>query len=155
VISRTKRALRPWGRVGRKPVLGEKEKAGVRGGVRAPSLCYPDRVRGVVRSGQSGAGRWSFWLSLIGGGAFFCVLALLSLADRWEAPGLATIFALGILGSLLLTLVALVLGVVGMLQRRRRRLFALLGSAISVAVLLVASYGFLWDLVADAAGGLR
>lgn len=85
------------------------------------------------------------------------MLALLSLADRWEADasGVATVFAFGILGSLLITAVALVLGVVGMLQRWRRRLFALLGSAISVVVLLVASYGFLWDLVADAAGQLR
>ena len=102
-------------------------------------------------------------MSLFGGGAFSCSLALLSFADRWEAgrgesieaSGLATVFALGILGSLLLIVVALVLGVVGMLQRRRKRLFALLGTAISVAVLLVAFYGFLWDLVAEAAGGLR
>ena len=121
----------------------------------APPLCYPDRMRGVARTGQSGAGRWSFWLSLLGGGAFSCALASLSLADRWgaaggeslDASGLATVFALGILGSLLVTVVALVLGVVGMMQRRRRRLFALLGTAISVAVLLVASYGFLWDLL--------
>jgi uncharacterized BrkB/YihY/UPF0761 family membrane protein len=131
--------------------------------VRAPSLCYPDRVRGVARTEQSGAGRWSFWLSLIGGGAFSCALALLSFADRWEAAGggsldasgLATVFALGILGSLLVTVVALVLGVVGLLQRRRRRLFALLGTAVSAVVLLVASYGFLWDLVVEAARGLR
>ena len=68
---------------------------------------------------------------------------------------MATVLALGILGSLLVTVVALVLGVVGMLQRRRRRLFALLGTAISAVVLLVASYGFLWGLVAGAAGGLR
>lgn len=102
-------------------------------------------------------------MSLFGGGAFSCALAVLSFANRWEAArgesldasGLATVSALGILGSLLLSVVALVLGVVGMLQRRRRRLFALLGTAISTAVLLVASYGFLWDLVAEAAGGLR
>ena len=120
-------------------------------------------MRSVARTGQSGAGRWSFWLSLFGGGAFSCLLALLEFADRWEAAGgesieasgLATVFAIGILASLLLTVVALMLGVVGMLQRRRRRLFALLGSAISVVVLLVASYGFLWDLVAEATRGLR
>ncbi len=120
-------------------------------------------MRGVARTEQSGAGRWSFWLSLFGGGVFSCMLALLSLADRGEAArtesidasGVATVFAFGILGSLLITVLALVLGVVGMLQRWRRRLFALLGSAISVVVLLVASYGFLWDLVADAAGELR
>ncbi len=94
-------------------------------------------------------------MSLFSGSVFSCSLALLSLADRWEAPGLETVFALGILGSLLLTAAALVLGVAGMLQRRRRRLFALLGTAVSVAVLLVASYGFLWDLVAEAARGLR
>ncbi len=129
----------------------------------SPTFCYPDRMTGVARTEQSRAGRWSFWLSLFGGGAFSCALAVLSFADRWEAArgesldasGLATVSALGILGSLLLSVVALVLGVVGMLQRRRRRLFALLGSAISIAVLLVASYGFLWDLVAEAAGGLR
>ncbi len=94
-------------------------------------------------------------MSLFGGGVFSCILALLPLADRWEAPGLTTVFAFGIFGSLLLTVVALVLGIVGMLQRRRRRLFAFLGAAISVVVLLVASYGFLWDLVAEAARGLR
>ena len=101
-------------------------------------------------------------MSLLGGGAFCCSLALLSLADRWgagdgsiEASGLATVFAFGILGGLLLTVVALVLGVVGMLQRRRRRLFALLGTAISAVVLLVASYGFLWDLFVEAAGRVR
>lgn len=102
-------------------------------------------------------------MSLFGGGAFSCALAVLSFADRWEAAsgesldasGVSTVFALVILGSLLLTVVALVLGVAGILQRRRRRLFALLGTAVSVAVLLVASYGFLWDLVAGAAGGLR
>ena len=94
-------------------------------------------------------------MSILGGGAFSCSLALLSFADRWEAAGdgstdasgLATVFAFAILGGLLLTVVALVLGVVGMLQRRRRRLFALLGTAISAVVLLVASYGFLWDLL--------
>lgn len=104
-------------------------------------------MTGIARGGQSGAGRWSFWLSLLGGGAFSCSLALLSLADRWEASGLATAFALGILVGLLLTVVALVLGLVGLLQRRRRKLFALLGTAISAVVLLVASYGFLWDLL--------
>ena len=120
-------------------------------------------MTGVARGEQSGAGRWSFWLSLLGGGAFSCSLALLSSADRWEAgraenidaSGMGTVFAFGILGSLLLTVVALVLGVVGLLQRRRRKLFALLGTAISAVVLLVASYGFLWDLVAEAARGLR
>ncbi len=119
-------------------------------------------MRGLARTEQSGTGRWSFWLSLFGG-VFSCMLALLSLADRWEAAGgesidasgLATVFAIGILASLLLTVVALVLGVVGMLQRRRRRMFALLGSSISLVVLLVASYGFLWNLVAEAAGELR
>ena len=123
------------------------------------TLCYPDPMSGAARTEQSGAGRWSFWLSLLGGGAFSCSLALLSLADHWgagdgstDASGSATFFAFGILGGLLLTVAALVLGVVGMLQRRRRRLFALLGTVISVVVLLVASYGFLWDLVAGAAG---
>ncbi|MDP8951969.1 MAG: hypothetical protein M3N18_07000 [Actinomycetota bacterium] len=117
----------------------------------------------MARTEQSGARRWSFWLSLFGGGVFSCMLTLLSLADRWEsargesidASGLATVFAFVILGSLLLTVVALVLGVVGTLQRRRRKLFALLGTTISAVVLLVASYGFLWDLVAEAARGLR
>ncbi len=102
-------------------------------------------------------------MSLLGAGALFCSLALLSLSDRWEAAGgesidasgLTMVFAFGILGSLLLTVVALVLGVVGLLQRRRRRLFALLGTAVSVVVLLVASYGFLWDLVAEVIGGSR
>ncbi|PLS87338.1 MAG: hypothetical protein CYG60_02420 [Actinobacteria bacterium] len=75
----------------------------------------------MARIGQSGAGRWSFWLSILGSSAFFCSLALLSLADRREAAGggnidtsgLTTVLALGILGSLLLTVVALALGVVG------------------------------------------
>ena len=119
-------------------------------------------MTGVARGEQSRAGRWSFWLSLLGGGAFSCSLALLSFADRWgagggstDASGLATVFALGILGGLLLAVAALVLGLAGLLQRRRRRLFALVGTAISVAVLLVASYGFLWDLLVEAAGRAR
>ena len=106
------------------------------------AFCYSDYVTGVARGEQSGAGRWSFWLSLLGGSVFLCSLALLSLSDRWEAAVLPTVSALGILGGLLLTVAALALGVAGILQRRRRRLFALLGTAISFVVLLVASYGF-------------
>lgn len=123
---------------------------------RAPPLCYPDLMTGAARSEQSGAGRWSFWLSLLGGGAFCCALALLSLADRGEGREHRRV---GVGDGLRPRDTGEPAphrgGVVRLLQRRCRRLFALLGTAVSVAVLLVASYGFLWDLVAEAAGGLR
>ena len=94
-------------------------------------------------------GRWSLGLSLFGG-----VVFLLSFAGLWfmrsagyfegaDIPGLAVLLVLVIPVCLFFVVVAMGLGIAGILQRRRRRLFAVLGTFFSVLILVVAYYALL------------
>jgi hypothetical protein len=94
------------------------------------------------RTAHSRMGIASLALSLVAGvvlvGVYRLVLYLVSL----QPSGADTVgYAFWMLGLLLLTvsagLVALGLGVAGTLQRRRKRLFAILGAACSVLVLVL------------------
>lgn len=94
----------------------------------------------------------SFGLAVVCGGGVLCLLALSWLYERRlaargavpdvpgagvDAPGLGLLVLLFIVTSIFLWLVALVLGVAGMLQRRRRRLYAALGTVVSVVALTI------------------
>jgi hypothetical protein len=59
-----------------------------------------------------------------------------SLQDSPALAGLAAV-GLGILGSIAFYLLGLVLGVAGFIQRRRKRLFAVLGAVFNGIVLLL------------------
>jgi len=59
-----------------------------------------------------------------------------SLQDSPALAGLAAV-GLGILASIVFYLIGLVLGVAGIIQRRRKRLFAVLGAVFNGIVLLV------------------
>ena len=92
-------------------------------------------------------GLLSFGLAVVCGGGFLCLLALAWLFERWraaqpigqaDAPGAGLLLLLFMAMGTLFLLAALVIGVAGMLQRRRRRLYATLGSVVSVVVLTVA-----------------
>ena len=104
---------------------------------------------------HSKMGRWSFRLSLLWGVIFSAVFAFAYLLEWWadrqgtevDAPGLGVLFGLVGLVSLFWVLVALVLGVAGMLQRKRKRLYALWGTAISVVVVLIAWFGWIWPIL--------
>ncbi len=91
-------------------------------------------------------GLLSFGLAVVCGGGVLCLLALSWLYERWaaarpvgqvDAPGAGLLLLLSLLVGTFFLLVALVLGVAGMLQRRRRRLYAVLGTAVSVVALTI------------------
>jgi hypothetical protein len=116
---------------------------------------YPDRMPGMARTGHSRMGVFSFVLSVLSGGIILCLLALFWFYERWEAasgqvidaPGAGLLARYLMLTSVFLSLIAVGLGIAGMLQRRRRRLYAVSGTAISVVVLVVAWYGWLWPML--------
>ena len=98
----------------------------------------------------------SFVLAVVCGGGILCILALLWLAKRWEEAsgkvigedaselGLLVLFFV-LMGHFFL-LVAVVLGIAGMLQRRRRRLYAVLGTVVSAVVLTLGSLTLLMPI---------
>lgn len=100
-------------------------------------------------------GVFSFALSVLSGGIILCLLALFWFYERWEAasgqvidaPGAGLLARYLMLTSVFLSLIAVGLGIAGMLQRRRRRLYAVSGTVISVVVLVVAWYGWLWPML--------
>ncbi|MEG2804681.1 hypothetical protein [Stenotrophomonas sp.] len=93
-----------------------------------------------VRHG--GLGIASFILSLGGGLLMFGLVVLAGLAELSTPGGMdetapATVMlGLGIFGAGLLEIVALALGVAGVLQRDRRRTFSILGMIFAGGVLL-------------------
>jgi hypothetical protein len=99
-------------------------------------------------------GAFSLALSVLFGGIIPGLLAMFWLLEQWkaasgqtiaeDAPGVGLLVRYFMLTSLSLLMIAVGLGIAGMLQRRRRRLFAVLGTVISVAVLVVAWYGWFW-----------
>ncbi len=97
-------------------------------------------------------GLLSFVLAVVCGGGVLCLLALSWLYERRlaargvvpdvpgagvDAPGLGLLVLFFMVTSIFFWLVALVLGIAGMLQRRRRRLYAVLGTAVSVVALTI------------------
>ena len=90
-------------------------------------------------TGNSAAGVASFVVSTVSGGLLALVVVVVFMATNNDPPGAdetgyAYLVLLLVLATLLCQIVALGLGVAGVLQRRRRRLFALLGIACSVLV---------------------
>jgi Na+/melibiose symporter-like transporter len=85
-------------------------------------------MAGTARTGHSRLGLLSFWLAVLCGGGILCLLALLWLAGRWvaesgvepDAPGLGLMVLFFMLTGIFFLLVAFVLGIAGMLRRRRR-----------------------------------
>lgn len=75
-----------------------------------------------------------------------------TLQNSPEAAGLAFV-GFGILGSGLLYVLGFGLGMVGIFQRRRKRLFGILGAVLNGLVLLVVILLFVLGLVLGAAGG--
>ncbi len=105
-------------------------------------------MAGPGRTGHSEMGVLSFVLAVVCGGVILCLLAVLWLAKRWEeasgkviggedAPGLGFLVLFFVLTGHFFLLVGVVLGIAGMLQRRRRRFYAVLGTAVSVVVLTI------------------
>jgi hypothetical protein len=101
-------------------------------------------------------GSGSFRLSLVSGGVFllsFAGLLLMRsagyLEDTGTPPRFAILLVLVMLICLLFVVVALGLGIAGMLQRRRKKRYAVLGAFISVLVLLVAYYAWLVPVLAS------
>lgn len=91
---------------------------------------------------HSGLGIASFILSLGGGVLMFLLIVLAGVAELSTPGGMdegapATVMiGLGIIGAGLVELVALALGVAGVLQRDRRRVLAILGLVFSCGALL-------------------
>lgn len=105
------------------------------------------------RVGQSSTGKWSLALSMAGGVFTVGLLALGYLARyligqdaNVDAPGAALLALLLVGVGLLLTFVALALGIYGMLQRQRKRTLAVMGTVVSLLVLLGSFYGWLWPI---------
>jgi uncharacterized SAM-binding protein YcdF (DUF218 family) len=69
--------------------------------------------------------------------------------DNGTPPWFAILLVLVMLICLFFVLVALVLGVAGMLQRRRKKRYAVLGAFVSVLVLVVAYYAWLGPVLAS------
>jgi hypothetical protein len=100
-------------------------------------------------------GRWSLRLSLVSGAVFllgFAGLLFMRSAGYLEgtdAPRLALLLVLVMLVCLFFVVVALGLGIAGVLQRRRKKLYAVLGAFVSVLVLVVAYYAWLVPVLAS------
>lgn len=106
-------------------------------------------------NGYSKMGAWSLGLSTSVGTVFLVLLPLarsFAVAEANEmttgidAPGAGLLFALGGLGLILLNLVALGLGVTGLLRERRRRALSMLGIVASILVIvLIYELGIAWE----------
>jgi hypothetical protein len=94
------------------------------------------------RTEHSKLGKWSLGLSLFFGGAFLLGYAGLRfmqsagyVEDTGTPPRFAILLVLVMLACLLFVLVAVVLGVAGILQRRRKKRYAVLGAFVGLLVL--------------------
>ena len=93
-----------------------------------------------ARVGHSRMGIASLVLALIPGLAFMALVLLISIQARTAsqfqeyAAGWGVLTLMLVLTTVLSELIALALGIAGMLQRRRKRLFAFLGIASCVLV---------------------
>lgn len=91
---------------------------------------------------HSGLGIASLILSLGGGGLLFLLIVVAGYAEMSTPGGLdesaptTMLLGLGILGAGVLEVVAVALGIAGLLQRDRRTLFAILGLVCAVGTLL-------------------
>ncbi len=108
------------------------------------------------RTEHSTLGKWSLGLALFFGVAFLLGFAGLRfmqstgyVEDTGTPPRFAILLVLVMLACLLFVLVAVVLGVAGMLQRRRKKRYAVLGAFVSVLVLAVAYYAWLGPFLAS------
>ncbi len=95
-------------------------------------------------------------MSLFFGVAFllgFAVLRLMQSAgyvgDTGTPPRLAILLVLVMLACLLFVLVAVALGVAGMLQRKRKKRYAVLGAFVGLLVLGAAYYAWLGPFLAS------
>ena len=111
-----------------------------------------------ARTGHSAAGVASFVGSVVSGALLAILVALVFMAANNDPPGAdetgyGFLVLFLVLGTLLCQVVALVLGVAGALQRRRKRLYAFLGIACSVlAVAAILSWAGPVNLARLAAG---
>jgi hypothetical protein len=108
------------------------------------------------RTEHSKLGKWSLGLSL-----FFGVVFLLNFAglrfmqsvgyveDTGTPPQLAILLVLVMLTCLLFVLVAVVLGVAGMLQRKLKKRYGVWGAFVGLLVLGVAYYAWLGPFLAS------
>jgi hypothetical protein len=91
---------------------------------------------------HSGLGIASFILSLAGGVLLFLLIVVAGYAEMSTPGGLdesapsTMLLGLAILGAGVLEVVAVALGIAGLLQRDRRTLFAILGLVCAVGTLL-------------------
>jgi Na+-driven multidrug efflux pump len=108
------------------------------------------------RTEHSKLGKWSLGLSLFFGVAFllsFAGLRLMQSAgyveDTGTPPRLATLLVLVMLACLFFVLVAVVLGVAGVLQGKRKKRYAVLGAFVGLLVLGVVYYEWLGPFLAS------
>lgn len=107
---------------------------------------------------HSGPGIASFIVSLVSGGVLFVIFVIAGVMEATTPGGIdetsveAIAIGLAMFAFLGLSLAAFVLGVCGLLQRERNKLFAILGTVFSAVALLgtVALIGV--GLALDAAG---
>lgn len=90
---------------------------------------------------HSGPGIASFIVSLFSGAATFVLVAVAGVLG--SQPGglddnspVAMVLGLGIIGAAALLVLAFVLGITGILQPNRNKVFAILGTAISAMVVM-------------------
>ncbi len=105
------------------------------------------------RTGHSWLGITSFILALVPGLAFVALVLLFVIQERISsqyqdyAAGWGVLTLMLVLMIALSEVTALVLGIAGALQRRRKRLFAFLGIA---SCLLVLVFGYIQDVILPA-----
>jgi hypothetical protein len=120
----------------------------------ARAICYRGRM--ARKTEHSKLGKWSLGLSLSFGVVFLLGLAGLRfmqsagyVEDSGTPPRFAILLVLVMLACLLFVLVAVVLGVAGMLQRRRKKRYAVLGAFVGLLVLGAAYYEWLGPFLAS------
>ncbi len=95
-----------------------------------------------MQTRHSGMGIAAFIVALLGGVLLFVMIAVAGVAESRTPGGLdegsstAVLIGLGIMAAVLMELVALGLGIGGVLQKDRQRIFAVLGLVFSIGAML-------------------
>ncbi len=103
-----------------------------------------DAYKRNTRLAHSGVGIASFIISVVMACIIFMLVVIAGVMEVSTPGGIneesvgAIILGMFILGALAITFIALIMGVIGLFQYDRKKLFAILGTVISVMTLLSA-----------------
>lgn len=119
-----------------------------------PSPLGAQNAAGVEHLKHSGIGIAAFILSVVAGLLIFVLLVVAGAMEASNPGGIdedsaaAVVVGLCLFGFLFLAMVSLGLGIVGLIQKGRKKLFAILGTIFSVCILIGTGFILLIGLLA-------